>query len=335
MKKTLLATSLCMLAFSANAIQGGSSVSWSQQQHRVQMNCTGTLLGGTWILTAAHCSANNGPTQRIYFHDGSSQIAAAQYEHSRYGADLVDIGLWKLNTPVDTDKTGYINLTDLSLGDTVNAHGFGGTGLNLNLATQTVTTDNPAFPYAWFIWLAYIGQGESVGGDSGMAYEDTSGRIRAIHGRDSSQDPLGMEGTHISYAEDFILDTVNGWSYPTNLTVNGQRTIEVQSLHRGGVVDSAYVTGDVSIDFALSTCDNGAISEFQECTYVVNSSGSQGTLHLSANEVVNINKPAPAPTPTPTPTPTPSGGDGGGGGSTGLLTMLALSSLALIRRRKK
>lgn len=321
------------LSFGAQAIVGGTDVERSNHQNLVEMNCTGSIIGGKWILTAAHCGANNGISEPIYLSDGSIVYAKTLLEHPDYSSSNVDIGLMELEAPPASEQVSLLKLTNLNVGDTLYAYGFGGTGQSLSYAVQTVSVPYAYSPPApWVIASTHAGQGVSIGGDSGLAYTDSEGFIRGIHSRSNTLSNDGMEGTHLSYANDFILDNVNAWSYPSRRKVNGKEVIKVQSLHRGTVVDSAYTEGDIIIDYTLSTCDDAPVGEFEVCEYHVTSSGKIGKLFLTSSEIVEINEPE-----KDTSQP-PAGGNSGGsgssgnsGGSTGLFSLLGL--LFIVRKR--
>ncbi|MDA0155986.1 S1 family peptidase [Vibrio sp. Makdt] len=329
--KQLALVPILGLSFGAQAILYGTEVDRSNHQNLVEMNCTGSIIGGKWILTAAHCGADNGISEPIYLPDFSIVYAKTLLEHPDYNNLNVDIGLMELETAPASEQVSLLKLTDFNVGDTLYAYGFGGTGQILSYAVQTVSVPyDYAPPSPWIMASVYAGQGDSTGGDSGIGYTDSDGYIRGIHSRTNTYSNEGMEGTHLSYAEDFILDNVNAWSYPSRKKVNGTEVIKVQSLHRGTVVDSAYTEGDITIDYDLSTCDDAAVGEFDVCEYHVTSSGEEGKLFLTNSEVVEIN------VPEPETSETPSGGDSGAsggdsGGSMGLLSLVGL--LYIVRKR--
>ncbi|GAL14931.1 possible trypsin protease [Vibrio astriarenae] len=132
-------------------------------------------------------------------------------------------------------------------------------------------------------------------------------------------------GTDLTYAADFILETIDGWHYPTLATANGKTEITVQSLHLNGAVDTAYTDGDAMLVVDESTCITNAVSSFDTCTYVIESEGGEGTLYLSNDEVIKIN----AVTATP-----PQEGESSGG-SFGLGSLLLLTGFAWRRQSKK
>ncbi|ANU39396.1 GlyGly-CTERM sorting domain-containing protein [Vibrio scophthalmi] len=72
------------------------------------------------------------------------------------------------------------------------------------------------------------------------------------------------------------------------------------------------------------TCKNGAIGEFEKCTYEIEATG-EGKLWLTPTEYIHVNKPAPS---------TDNGG-GSSGGSMSIFSMFALLGLGFARNRKK
>ena len=92
------------------------------------------------------------------------------------------------------------------------------------------------------------------------------------------------------------------------------------------MTENAHATGDVQI--LGGTCQTQAvINAFDTCTYELDVTGS-GRLHLSNDEVIDINPVTPTPVP---PTPTPS--SGGSGGSLGFLSLLGLAVFGRLRKR--
>ena len=79
----------------------------------------------------------------------------------------------------------------------------------------------------------------------------------------------------------------------------------------------AYTSGEATI--TGGTCFQASdIQPFSTCTYAVEGAG---TLHLSDNESIAINK------------PTPESGGGDSGGSLGFLSLIGLLGLGLIRKK--
>ena len=137
-----------------------------------------------------------------------------------------------------------------------------------------------------------------------------------------------MFATSLFFVKDWLLEQINGWHYPTLKSGSGNINIKVQSLHQGGVADSAYTTGDITL--TGGSCVGHTLSAFETCTYDVSAPNSaSGTLHLSATETININ-----PAATQSSVTTNASGGSGGGGSLGGLALLMLSALGYRRRHQ-
>ncbi|MFW7525627.1 trypsin-like serine protease [Vibrio ostreicida] len=324
-----VAVALC-IPFKASAIIDGTSVNKEDFQQFVEMGCTGNIIGGKWVLTAAHCTTNLG-LKDVTRYDGSSAKTKAQHNQPAFDGTLSDISFWELESIQDVDQINTISVNNIGAGQSITVYGFGGTAPQLNKAVQT---SEAVSGNAQWLRTVDISQGKSTSGDSGSSYLNNADQIVAVHGGGSSTSTGGMEGYRTETGRSFILDTVNGWHYPTNIKVSNTATITVQSLHVGGTTDAAYTSGDLAINYAASTCDDGAIGEFATCTYSVTTSGGQGQLFLSANEKIDVNKPVSTDNGGGSGgSNTNSGGGDSGGGSFGFASLLALLGLGLSRSK--
>ena len=308
-----------LLSSNAYAVTNGTSVNWNNYQDMVEMDCTGTVIAGKFILTAAHCTNDD----YIRFSDSLSSGAwvssIARIDHDDA---MIDVSLWTLPTSKNSTQIHYfanLNQNTVKNDEPLRLFGFGGTTTEnhpLNYATVKARLDSSS---PQMINGKFNNQGDSTSGDSGGAWLNQNDEIVAIHNSGYGDTSFG---TNLHYAKDFILKTINGWHYPTLAnTSNGSATIKVQSLHVNPTIDAAYTSGDATI--TDRTCLNDIdIQPFSTCTYIVESQGA-GTLHLSDSESITINKPAP--------TSDSSGGDSGG--SLGFLSLIGLLGLGFIRKK--
>ncbi|MGL4476216.1 MAG: trypsin-like serine protease [Shewanella sp.] len=347
MKKSLLTMALATLLSPAMAIENGQIESASAFPSLVEMNCTGTIIAGKWVLTAAHCSwpSSGGikPVNLVGAQTHGDSLIIDPLKDVVFNAGVAsDIALWELSETPLFDKTLFLSndAVERNLNSTFTIYGFGQTQQQLHSATYSI--DNYLHEDPEILFLRAQSASIVVSGDSGSPYLLNGKIVGITRAAAIKEPPPGLEGenyhgtsaSRISFAQDWILETVNAWHYPTIATVAaGQsKTIEVQSLHMNAVVDSASRTGDIEIDIANSSCINGGaqIQPFDICTYTITSKdGYEATLDLGNDQRIVINK-GKGPTVTP-PTPEPEAG-GSSGGSAGWLSLLGL--LALAYRRK-
>ncbi len=323
MKKTVVVLSISLLSSSVFAVENGTTVEWQNDfDDMVKNNCTGLVLGGNQVLTAAHCTDLTG----ITFANGDVVTASERAAHPSYlwsaSGSQYDVSVWTLPQTAKTQNIHYLadlNVQNVNLSDDIQVYGFGG---NLPLSYATVSIDR--LSSSWF--TAHQGNaviGDTIQGDSGGAWMKGD-LIVGVH--EGSAGAITY-GTDLHYAKDFLLEKINGWHYPTVLKGMGTQTIKVQSLHQNAVVDAAYVAGDVTI--TGGTCQTlPAINAFDTCTYELDVTGS-GQLHLTPNEVIDINPVTPTPVPPPTTTPS----SGGSGGSLGFLSLLGLAVFGRLRQK--
>ncbi|ENP0852060.1 trypsin-like serine protease [Vibrio parahaemolyticus] len=333
---------LSLLSASSYAVENGTPVDWQQYNDAVRLenptggNCTATLISGHYAITAGHCLEETG-IDRLITNDGntislSNQWISPEYT-DEYGRRAKDVGIIRVNDPVDYRHIQFLNIDEQSEGEPMVIRGFGGTVDSLNQADFTFSHYNYADLY--YVYADTVNESHTTGGDSGAAWtinKDSNEEIIAIH-RGSAHFTTGERetyGTTIQSVQDFITETIDGWHYPTlaDTDTDGKATITIQSLHQDGVVDTAW--GD-NVTIIGGTCLDGLIKPFDKCTYDIESDGTQGELYLTDNEVIHINKPI----------ENTGGGDGGNnntdnddsGGSMGFWPLLLLGIATLRRKR--
>ncbi len=334
---------LSLLSASSYAVENGTPVDWQQYNDAVRLenptggNCTATLIAGHYAITAGHCLEETG-IDRLLTNDGNTislinQWISPEYT-DEYGRRAKDVGIIRVNDPVDYRHIQFLNIDEQSEGEPMVIRGFGGTVDSLNQADFTFNRYND--PAHYYVYADTVNESHTTGGDSGAAWtinKDGSEEIFAIH-RGSSMNTTTNErstyGTTMQSVQDFITETIDGWHYPTlaDTDTDGKATITIQSLHQDDVVDTAW--GD-NVTIIGGTCLDGLIKPFDKCTYDIESDGTQGELYLTDNEVIHINKPI----------ENIGGGDGGNnntdnddsGGSMGFWPLLLLGIATLRRKR--
>lgn len=326
MKITVIKTlsfAVPLLSFQVLAIENGTPVDWKNGlDDFVSGNCTGLVVGGDKIMTAAHCGIGG---NYVIGNDGAEIAVNSKVDHPNYALSAnYDISILNIDIQSTQNIRFFANLNNptASNGDAVHAYGFAGSLTELKRGDFTVSRVSDASQYRFYHEYDDNAGSKTEHGDSGGAWFNASNEIIGItRGSDAFGD--------LFYSKDFILATVDGWHYPTVLKGTGTQTVKVQSLHQNSVVDSATSSGDITI--TGGTCQTlPAINAFDSCTYELEVIGT-GQLHLTTNEVIDINPVTPTPVPPPTTTPS----SGGSGGSLGFFSLLGLAALGRLRKCKE
>lgn len=328
MKKSLAAIALMMAVSPAHAIMDGETLDAVSNPQFVKLkNCSGTVVANKYVLTAGHCgdgvgslvSAGNNKTAKVI-----NTITHPRYDPNT--SRVYDVALWELDSPMDT---GFISTTEPVKDAIYNVAGWA-SGTLKAARMLAVGPANPLFSEDAFELLynplAGIGTGIGRPGDSGGPCYDETGVWGTIHGGGGQGDGsylASCQRVTNEHTRQWILETVNGWSYPQSVNGDGVLTLKVQSVHPSAEVFAPWTDGTLEL---LSNSCAGTANPLDVCTLQVKGSGK---LHITNADQVEVNKPVEPPQP-----PTPEGGDNGGGGSTGPLWLLSLLGAAVFRTRK-
>lgn len=334
MKKNILAMLLATatIPFVASSIENGKPESLDVLPSLVDinMNCTGTIIAGDWVITAAHCDKDDSVFLGDHIEtDGDNRFFVES--HNRH--PTADVSLWKLKRTPFIDSVLFLSdeyVTNNKI-PTYTVYGFGQTDGRLNSALYKVKGD---YTITSILYLKPYAVSQTVPGDSGAPIIDKNDSIVSIGTRgDSTGD---MSSVRITHVQDFILDTINGWHYPTDVDadINERVVIEIQSLHNhelnAGDAD-VLVSDNVYLDAAASSCITASsIQPFDKCTYtIVSADGLEGRLDLGSGQIITVNHQDKEPVVPPEPEV-----DGGSsGGNVGWGVFAALLSLSYLRRR--
>ena len=336
--KTITKITLAIIGLtsaSAHAIVGGTSVDESLYQQYVtytagNQRCSGTIVGGKYILSAAHCMTNaktgNIKDQRlIKFTTNPDDLLSRGF----------DIAIATIEEQYKTPTITF--LSDLHVLDNERADVFGWSTGVLKHAIMQTNSINQSIPQV--LYLSDIGEGYTERGDSGSPVLINNNIISVHSGSSRTVDtPNEAEGSRIESSRDFILSTINDWHSPTELKFTGAQTIEIQSLHvndtnlaeRWNAADT-LTTGDVTV--TGGTCVTDMIAPFGTCTLDITAGAQSGAIKLTDDNIVTINRAAVVEPDTGGSTDKDNNNNGGGGGgSLGWLTLLALLPLAWRRK---
>lgn len=304
-----------LLLLSSNGVYAtanGTPIDWKESDNIIRFDnqdqvgkCSGIIVSGRFVITAAHCLYDSNVIDTISSYDSifklneSELVLHPNFEDSGDSSSGEDIAIIKLNNQAKYKTINFmfdLNYDPFNYGENIKIKGFGGTEGNLNQTVLKMTDWRDCSECStrgeYSLNAEMIDSSHTVGGDSGAAWLNSNDEIVSTHkGSSLVEYPSGLKqretySTNLHYVKDFVLENINAWHYPTVINTDGEVTITVQSLHQDIVIDSAYATGDLNLVLEKSSCVSHAISPFEKCTYVIE--GHSGKLFLSENESISI-----------------------------------------------
>lgn len=330
MKKTFIAVALTIAFSPAHAIWDGENLDSTSNNQIVKLkNCSGTVIGNKFVLTAAHCGDGTGSIVM----DGSNNTAKVVKTtlNPRFDSNVArvyDVAIWELDGPM---VSGFLSKSEPIKDSLYSISGWADGALK-TAKVKAIGPVNPEWSEDAFdlIYNPLTGDGTGMSrpGDSGGPCADETGVWGTIQGAGGQGDGSYLQSCQRltnNNTKQWILETINSWSYPTNVKGEGALTIKVQSVHLNTEVFTPWVDG--TLELISNTC-SGTVEPLDTCTVQVR---GKGNLHIDSANLIEVNKQAEPPQP---PTPEEGGNGGGGGGSTGVFSILSLLAAALIRYRK-
>jgi len=328
MKKSIVAITMMAAVSPAHAIWQGEAINPVENSHIVKLqSCTGTVIGNKFVLTAGHCGDGAG-TSVV---DGNNKTAQVTKTHfnplfDSSVARVYDVALWEISSPL---TSGYLSNNEPAKDAITSIAGWEGGSLK-KADLKAIGQVDPMWSEDAFEMIYDpangVGTGMSRPGDSGGPCFDASGVWGTIQGAGGQGD-----GTYLQVCQritnpntkQWILETVNSWSYPLELKGDGVINFKVQSVHANSEVFAPSVDG--SLEIVSNSCTSGTVDPLAVCNIAVK---GKGKLYITSQDVIEVNKQIEPPQP---PTPEENGG-GGGGGSTGPLMLGMMAVAAFLRR---
>lgn len=328
MKKSLAAIALMVVVSPVHAIMEGEALDAANNPQFVKLkNCSGTVIGNKYVLTAGHCG--DGAGSLVSSGNNKTAKVINTIIHPRYDPNtsrVYDVALWELDLPM---ASGFISKTE-PVKDVLYSIAGWASGSLKTAQMLGVGPENPLFSEDSFELLydpgTGIGTGTSRPGDSGSPCYDETGVWGTMHGGGGQGDGSyrsSCQRVTNEHTRQWILETVNGWSYPLSAKGDGVLTLKVQSIHPSTEVFAPWTDGTLEL---ISNSCAGTANPLDVCTLQVKGSGK---LHITNADQVEVNKPIDPPEP-----PKPEEGGSGGGGSTGPLWLLSLLGAAVLRSRR-
>ncbi|WP_270819904.1 trypsin-like serine protease [Aeromonas sp. Y311-2] len=298
-------------------------------------NCVGSVVSSQYVISAGHCGNQTGKSVSIKSADGTIKILTITDTllHPLYDDTfprVYDVAIWKLNGVAD--QTKYLADHEPAIGSLFDGLSMKGGEFRSYRVRATGPAD-PRFSPDGFEGLYSPSDtattGHSIPGDSGGACVGGDARVWGVVQGSAGQG----DGTYIqscqnlanSNTKQWLLETINAWSYPRVVKGDGSLVVQIQNLHQGAEFLNPTVEGSVVID---SNSCAGAVQPWGVCQLTLSGSGK---VKLSVTDEIKVNEPIVVP-PEP---PKPDGnGGGGGGGSTGPVALVMLALAAFARRFK-
>ncbi|MGR6862527.1 trypsin-like serine protease [Aliivibrio salmonicida] len=185
MKKITFSLVAVALSFNAFAIENGTSVNWNEYNDFLKLyssdkaeSCSGTLIAGKYVLTAAHCLMNSrNPIAQIKNATGQEINIIAKNTHPDYydnynggSGNWHDVAISELSNYVDTQQIHFfadLTKNTIKLNDNLRVFGFGRTYEELNYADFTMIDIGKELDS---VYGKMIDKGNTAPGDSGGAW---------------------------------------------------------------------------------------------------------------------------------------------------------------------